>query len=135
MEWVLWVPIHHWQLTVCCPKALLCSIVPPGWQLALLHVMRQDVRWTGCNRVLGSSRGSQASSAPLDLPGQEAEVVLIPSSPVANGYGIHPAGPAAPGSHPSCVSAPQLGRVGAVLLHSSRTPGRGSGWKNAGRLL
>lgn len=84
--------------------------------------------------VLGAS---QTSSVPLDLPGQEAEVVLIPTAPVANGYGKHPAGLAGPGCQPQlglCTSSwAQL--LEQFRFTAPRMPGRGRVWKNTGRLL
>lgn len=87
--------------------------------------------------VLGASRGSQTSSVPLDLPGQEAEVVLIPSAQVANGYGKPPAGPAGPGCHPQlCLCTSSWAELLEQFRFTApRTPGRGSVWKNTGRLL
>lgn len=87
--------------------------------------------------ILGASRGSQTSSVPLDLPGQEAEVVLIPTPPVANGYGKHPAGLAGPGCHPQlCLCTSSWAELLEQFRFTAlRMPGRGSVWKNTGRLL
>lgn len=87
--------------------------------------------------VLGGSRGSQTLSVPLDLPGQEAEVVLIPTAPVADGYGKRPAGLAGPGCHPQlCLSTSSWGELLEQFRFTApRMPGRGSVWKNTGRLL
>lgn len=130
--------ICHWQLTACCPKAPPVQHCP-SW-LAADSAARAEA---GCgmdrlqSTVLGASRGSQTLSVPLDLPGQEAAVVLIPSARVANGYGKHPAGPAGPGCHPQlCLCTSSWGELLEQFRFTApRTPGRGSVWKNTGRLL
>lgn len=86
------------------------------------------------SRVLGAS---QTSSVPLDLPGQEAEVMLILTALVANGYGKHPAGPAGPGCHLQlCLCTSSWAELLEQFRFTApRMPGRGSVWKNTGRLL